>query len=197
MFQMITRPRRRRQPLPICHAGSGSPYNQFDARSHSCRAGGAGRGNGGWFFEEGDFMARFQPGPFGAFGRTGPLDYESSVDSVTLGQFFNAVYAWMAVGLALTGFVAYAVAGGLLPIPMTLGTVIVLFIAQIALVMAIGNPTRLGASVATVLFLLYAAITGVMLSVLFMVYTRTSLASTFLVTGGMFSPASAASCLPP
>jgi hypothetical protein len=131
-------------------------------------------------------MSRFQPGSFGAFGGAGPIGYESSVDSVTLGQFFNAVYAWMAVGLALTGGVAFAVANGFLPIPMGLGTVIVLFIVQIALVIAIGNPTRLSATAATALFLLYAAITGVMLSMLFLIYTHASLASTFLVTGGMF-----------
>ena len=42
------------------------------------------------------------PNPYGSV-RPGPLDYESSANSVTLARFFNAVYGWMAAGLALTG----------------------------------------------------------------------------------------------
>src|SRR2546428_6851565 len=52
-------------------------------------------------------MARFpNPGPFG-FARPEPMQYESRVDSVTVAQFFNAVYAWMAAGLGVTALVAW------------------------------------------------------------------------------------------
>ncbi len=45
---------------------------------------------------------------------------------------------------------------------------------------------RISAAMATMAFLFYAALNGVTLSVIFIVFTRTSLASTFLVTAGMF-----------
>jgi FtsH-binding integral membrane protein len=64
-------------------------------------------------------------------------------------------------------------------------------IAQIGLVMAIsGAVNRISAPVATVLFLIYAALNGVWLSVLFLIYTRASLASTFMVTAGAFGATS-------
>jgi FtsH-binding integral membrane protein len=39
---------------------------------------------------------------------------------------------------------------------------------------------------ATTLFMLYSALTGLTLSSIFIVYTYSSIASTFVVTGGMF-----------
>ncbi len=38
------------------------------------------------------------PSPFGA---PQELNYQSNVGTATIGTFFNAVYAWMAAGLAL------------------------------------------------------------------------------------------------
>src|SRR5438309_328345 len=114
-------------------------------------------------------MSRIPQGPFGfVAGQT--LDYRSKEQELTVGQFFNAVYAWMAAGLALTAVVAYLVANnaaanrGLF----NMGTFLVLFLVQIGLVAVItGAINRINASVATVLFLIYAALNGLMLSVLF------------------------------
>ena len=105
-----------------------------------------------------------------------------------ISRFFNAVYAWMFAGLALTALVAYYVAAH----PQILGQIggggmIGLFVVELLLVGVISAAVqRINAVVATLLFLLYAAINGVVLSILFMVYTHSVLASAFAITAGMF-----------
>lgn len=118
-----------------------------------------------------------------------PLRYESRTDSITVAQFFNAVYAWMAAGLALTAVVAWWVSTQ----PQLLTSIfkgpalLILFIAEIGLVIAISSAiNKISAGVATALFLLYSALNGLTLSVIFLVYTQGSLASTFIVSAGMF-----------
>jgi FtsH-binding integral membrane protein len=65
---------------------------------------------------------------------------------------------------------------------------IILFIAQIALVVAISAAIRkINATVATGMFLLYSALNGLLLSVIFVVYTHASIAGAFVVTAGMFA----------
>ncbi len=131
-------------------------------------------------------MSNYPSGPFGfAPGQT--LGYRSREEELTVGQFFNGVYAWMAVGLAVTAAVAFGVANyGSLSF-LNMGTFIILFIAQIALVSVISRAVnRIGAGVATALFLLYAALNGVTLSILFLIYTHAALASAFIITAGMF-----------
>ncbi|WP_205418545.1 Bax inhibitor-1 family protein, partial [Klebsiella pneumoniae] len=62
-----------------------------------------------------------------------------------------------------------------------------LIIAQLALVFVIsGMVNRLSGAVATSLFMLYSALTGLTLSSIFIAYTYSSIASTFVVTAGMF-----------
>jgi hypothetical protein len=104
--------------------------------------------------------------------------------------FLRAVYGWMCAGLAVSGVVAYVVAGspalvqGLAASPML---VIGLFVGQLALVFYLSARVhRLAPGTATGLFLGYAGLTGVTLSMLALVYTGASIASTFMVTAGMF-----------
>ena len=62
-----------------------------------------------------------------------------------------------------------------------------LFIAQLGLVFFLSaRVDRLAPGTATLLFLLYAALTGATFSVLLLAYTGASIATTFLVTAGMF-----------
>lgn len=62
-----------------------------------------------------------------------------------------------------------------------------LIIAQLALVFVLsGMLQRLSGAMATSLFMLYSALTGLTLSSIFIMYTASSIASTFLVTAGMF-----------
>jgi FtsH-binding integral membrane protein len=122
------------------------------------------------------------------------LQYQSRVDSTTVAAFFNAVYGWMAAGLALTAVVAWFISTQ----PQMLASIfrgpvfIILIIAELALVWTISAAiNRIGATAATALFMLYSALNGLTLSVIFLAYTRTSLAGTFVVTAGMFAAMSA------
>lgn len=104
--------------------------------------------------------------------------------------FLRGVYAWMAGGLALTAIVAMFTATSPEALKFIFGNKLVfygLLIAEFGLVMwlsaAIG---RLSPQAATSLFLLYAGLNGVTMSAIFIVYTGESLASTFMITAGMF-----------
>jgi FtsH-binding integral membrane protein len=128
------------------------------------------------------------PNPF-ADARGGPLGYESRTDSVTLVQFFNSVYAWMASGVALTAVVAWWVSTQPQLAQLFAGpTRWVLLIVQIGLVVAIvGAINKISAGVATLLFMVYSALMGLTLSVIFSVYAAPIIATTFGVTAGMFA----------
>jgi FtsH-binding integral membrane protein len=122
-------------------------------------------------------------------GRPYDLDYQSQVGSSTLIRFFNAVYSWMAAGLALTALVAWWVStrpdimAKIFRGPMLL----VLFLAELGLVVVISAAVKkISATVATALFMLFAAVNGLTLSVIFLRYSQGSIATTFLVTAGMF-----------
>ena len=105
--------------------------------------------------------------------------------SAVLAGFMNGVYAWMCLGLCITGITALLTARG--QFQLSGGTLITLFVVELGLVVAISAMTaRLSASVATGLFLLYAAINGVTLSVLFQLYTQETIAGAFMITAGMF-----------
>jgi hypothetical protein len=104
--------------------------------------------------------------------------------------FLRAVYGWMCAGLAVTGVVAYTVANSPTLLQALVGNymlVIGLFIGQLALVFYLSaRAHRLAPGTATAVFLGYAGLTGVTLSVLVLAYTGASIATTFMVTAGMF-----------
>ena len=131
-------------------------------------------------------MSMFPNGSFG-FSPGSTIGYRSRQEELTVGQFFNAVYAWMCVGLATTAVVAYGVAHYGSPGLMSPGVGIVSFLVQIGLVVAISNAiNRISAPVATGLFVLYSALVGVTFSILFRVYTGATLGVVFLETAGLF-----------
>jgi hypothetical protein len=121
------------------------------------------------------------------FGQPQELNYQSNVGTSTMGTFFNAVYAWMAAGLALTAVVAWFLSQRP-EILMSMGAGIwILFILQIGLVLAIGGAiNRISTGVATALFMLYAAINGAFFAGIFLVYAHSTIASAFLITAGTF-----------
>jgi FtsH-binding integral membrane protein len=100
-------------------------------------------------------------------------------------------YRWMSVGLGITGLVAWLVSQSPAALELVVGNRIVfygLLIAQLGIVIAF-NPVaaRASAAVAGAMFFVYAALTGLTFSVLFLLYTSSSIASTFLITGGAFA----------
>jgi hypothetical protein len=127
------------------------------------------------------------PSPFGA---PREFDYdESRVSSSTIARFFNAVYAWMAAGLALTAVVAWWVSTQPQLLAMIHGpAMFILFLVLIGLVITVsGAINRISATTATLLFMLYAALNGLFLSGIFLVYAHASIAAAFLVTAGTFA----------
>jgi FtsH-binding integral membrane protein len=104
-------------------------------------------------------------------------------------------YRWMTLGLATTGLVALGVAHSPGALELLLGNrflFYVLLFGQLGLVFALSAvATRVSTAVAALLFFAYAALTGVTFSTLFLVYTATSIASTFFVTAGAFAGLSA------
>lgn len=108
-----------------------------------------------------------------------------------INMFMSQVYGWMSLALALTAATAYycATSGYFLQLIKTSPWIVFgIFIAQVCLVIVIaGFLNKLNSSVAFVLFFLYALLTGVTFSALFLVYTMGSIAATFLVTSVMFA----------
>jgi len=105
-------------------------------------------------------------------------------------DFLRRVYNWMGLGLALTAVVAMGVASNPTALQLILGTPWLFFgliIGELALVFTLSAALgRLRAATATLLFFVYAALNGLTLSVIFIVYTQASIAQTFFVTAGTF-----------
>jgi uncharacterized protein len=104
--------------------------------------------------------------------------------------FLRSVYGWMCAGLGITALVAYSIAstpGLVQALVMNRVLFLGLFVGQIALVFYLSaRVDRVAPGTATLLFIAYAALTGVTLSVLVLAYTGASIATTFVVTAGMF-----------
>jgi FtsH-binding integral membrane protein len=104
--------------------------------------------------------------------------------------FLSAVYGWMCAGLAITAATAWWVAGS----PTVVHAIAAnralfwgLAIAQLAIVFVLSaRVQQLAASTAAVLFVLYSALTGATLAFVLLAYTGESVATTFVVTAGMF-----------
>jgi uncharacterized protein len=109
---------------------------------------------------------------------------------IRVNSFIQGVYNWMALGLGLTGLVAFFVAGSPSLLQFIFGNTLVFFgliIGQLALVFTISSRVhKMEASTATNLFILYAALNGATLSVIFLAYTASSIASTFFICAATF-----------
>ena len=109
--------------------------------------------------------------------------------------FLQRVYLFMSFGLAATGVVALAVVSSPAALAFVFGSRLVfmgLLIAELVMVMAFAPvAARVSAGTAALMFFGYAALSGVTFSVIFLRYTMGSIASTFIITGGMFAALSA------
>lgn len=102
--------------------------------------------------------------------------------------FLAKVFNWMAIGLGLTGIVAYLTAQSGLAMSI-IGSPIffVLILAELGMVFYLSaRIEKIQSGTATGLFLGYSALNGLTLSVIFLQYTKASIGSTFLITAGMF-----------
>lgn len=109
---------------------------------------------------------------------------------IRVNEFIRSVYNWMAIGLGLTGFVAFFVSNSETMMRLIFGNQLIFFgliIGELALVFSISARVhKMQASTATSLFVLYAALNGATLSAIFLIYTRSSITSTFFICAATF-----------
>lgn len=105
-------------------------------------------------------------------------------------RFMVRVYNWMGAGLALTGGMAWFTSTNETILNILTTQPILFFgllIVEIGLVFYLAaRVMNMSESQAMGVFFLYASLNGVTLAPLFLLYTSASLASTFMVTAGMF-----------
>lgn len=110
--------------------------------------------------------------------------------SLAFPALMRKVYVWMTLALVLTGITAYGVAsspGLMMTIFQTPAIMWGLIIAELAIVIAISAAiNRLSLTTATLLFVLYSVLNGATFSLIFAVYTMSSIANVFFITAGTF-----------
>ena len=115
---------------------------------------------------------------------------EQVVAQSTFAVLMRKVYVWMALALVVSGLTAYYVAGSeqlLMAIFSNQITFWALAIAELGLVIGLTAAfNKLSFPAAAIMFLIYSILNGVPLSAIFVVYTMSSIATTFFVTAGTF-----------
>lgn len=122
---------------------------------------------------------------------------QENVNQITLSQarrdassiFLAKVFNWMAMGLGATGLVALLTAESGLALSIASSPIFfILIIAELGLVFFLSaRVEKIKAGTASLMFYTYAILNGLTLSVIFLAYTRASIAGTFFITAGMFA----------
>ena len=120
--------------------------------------------------------------------------YESTPVTITRARqqastiFLAKVFNWMAIGLGLTGIIAFFTASTGLALTIAASPLfMVLMLVELGLVFYLSaRIEKIQAGTATGLFLGYSILNGLTLSTVFLAYTRASIGGTFLITAGMF-----------
>ena len=114
----------------------------------------------------------------------------STASEVRFNRFLASVYLIMAVGMAVTAWVATSVSAN----PDLIKRILFdpwfafgLFLIQIIVVVWLSAAVmRMSPGLAVLLFLFYSALTGLSISSIFIFYSQSTIAYTFWVTAGMF-----------
>ncbi|MCE1187900.1 MAG: Bax inhibitor-1/YccA family protein [Ignavibacteria bacterium] len=105
--------------------------------------------------------------------------------------FLAKVYGWMGLGLLLTALVSIITVSNSAILEAVIGTRItflLLLVAELGVVVFLSaRINRMSSSAAAASFIIYAVLNGLTLSVIFLVYTASSIASTFITAAGMFA----------
>lgn len=114
-------------------------------------------------------------------------NYASKAAQSTL---LRSVYVWMTLALVITGFVSMYVAQSYQLISFIFGNKLALWgmlIAELAVVFYLSaHINSISFTKATVMFIIYSILNGATLASIFLVYTMSSIASTFFVAAGTF-----------
>ena len=118
----------------------------------------------------------------------------SSTSTLSDTSFLPKVYGWMTTGLALTALAAMLTLSSQAALDMIFGNKIVfygLIFGELGLVIALSAAiNKISSTTATLLFLLYSALNGVTFASIFLIYTSSSITSTFVVASGTFGAVS-------
>ena len=109
-------------------------------------------------------------------------------------SFIVKVYGWMTLALAITGLVAVTTAMNpdFIETITSGGAFLGIIVAQLAVVIILSAVVnKLSPALATGLFIVYAALTGLTFSMLFLIYTDSSIGQVFFITAGTFGLVSA------
>lgn len=113
----------------------------------------------------------------------------------TTAQFMTKVYSWMSIGILITAAISIFISGDENLIQSIVTNPVLFYgciIAQLAVVLSMSFlMQRINALTATLLYLAYAALTGVTFSILFLIYTKESMANIFVLTSFSFAGLSA------
>lgn len=100
------------------------------------------------------------------------------------------VFTWMSLALAVTGLTAFGVSQSQeLMITIVSSRVLLwgLLLGEVGLVVWLSaGINKMSLQTATILFILYSVLNGVTMSVIFLAYTMSSIASVFFITAGTF-----------
>jgi FtsH-binding integral membrane protein len=114
----------------------------------------------------------------------------AAISEVRLNSFLAQTYLLMSFGLLITGIVSSLTSNNLnflLRLNTNPWIAFGLFIIQVAVVVGLSAAAlRLSPAVAGLLFIFYAALTGLTISAIFLVYTQEQIASVFWISAGTF-----------
>jgi FtsH-binding integral membrane protein len=106
-------------------------------------------------------------------------------------RFIVKVYGWMSFALIVTGLVAVWTVSNPDIIEIIVNTKFIFFILIISefLLVAylVGWIMKMTSQTATLIFILYSVLNGLTLSIVFLIFTKESIASTFFITAGTFA----------
>lgn len=111
--------------------------------------------------------------------------------NAVIGELMRNVYIWMAGGLSLTGLVAWWVSGSTEILNFIFGSKAVfwgLIIAEFIMVVVLSSTIqKMSFLTASICYVLYCAMNGLLLSSIFIVYELSSIGQIFFVSAGMFA----------
>ena len=122
------------------------------------------------------------------------LSYQQTGVMTRVNAFIRSTYNWMAIGLAATGMTSYFVSNSPAVLQVVYGNPMMPWVLFIGLILMCGflgaRIQKMQASTATGLYVALTVLYGICLAPIFLVYTATSIASTFFICAATFGAAS-------
>jgi len=132
-------------------------------------------------------MSNYYGNNFGSDTKVGARP--SALPQVNVNAFMTRVFAIMGIGLLITGLTAFGVSRSPELIASIFGSGLrwVVMLAPLAFILIFSfGINRMSYTTAAAVFGLYSLAMGVSLSAIFIIYTASSIASTFFISAGMF-----------